>query len=217
MKIDLIDAWRAPGGSAVPLAAADQADWLSASGAGLGGLLVPFTVYCMDLVGLVALLVSLVAVVVSARLAITQNSMQKHANTIPSMDLLLGEFRSEEFWRSYNYVCTELADQDSGRGIAGLPAEARSHVYSVCYLFQHLGDLVRLGVVDERAILSTLRFRVIQVWAAVEPFVVQERRVNPAAGPNTLRLLEAFAARAEILPAESYSNAIEVWLSRPMR
>lgn len=171
----------------------------------------------MDGLSVAALLISLAAIALSTYLALKQNLTQRQANTIPALSLLLNEFRSSRFWESYEYVCNELENHQPEGGIAGLPNEARTHVYNVCYLLQHIGDLARLGVVSERGLLSTLRFRVIRVWKAVKPFVVEERVKNASAGPDNFRLLEAFAARAEMIPETSYSEVVQQWRARRLR
>jgi hypothetical protein len=170
----------------------------------------------VDVLSISALLLSLLALAVSTRLAVKQQAMQRHANTLPALSLLLAEFRSANFHESYEYVCSRLQEHPAECGISGLPREARRHVYAVCYLYQHLGELVRLGVVNERELLIPARNRLTAVWSAVQPFVLSERANKLVAGPDVLRVLEVFAERAQALPPDSYARALHHWRSRPL-
>lgn len=170
----------------------------------------------MQILNAVAITLSLVALLVSTRLNSRRNSFARHANSLPALQLLLAEFRKPSFHENYNFVCNDLPARSADGGISGLSLDERQKLYDVGYLFQHLADLCRRDVVDEGEVMATLRYRVQRVWEALEPFVEAERRLNPAAGPDTFRLLEAFAARALKYPQNGYASAMEAWLRSPI-
>jgi hypothetical protein len=160
----------------------------------------------MDL-NILALVLSVAALLASTYLAVRQGELMRRANFVPAYMQLLNEFRSLEFNRNYEYVVTRLHEHDPALGISGLPEDARRALYDVAYFYQGFGALRLIRVVDDQ-ILAALHLRIMRVWAAVEPFVVRERELNGATGVYLMRILEDFATDAAKIPFESVDRML---------
>jgi hypothetical protein len=111
----------------------------------------------VNVLSISALLLSLLALAVSTRLTIKQQAIQRHANTLPALAMLLAEFRSADFHESYEYVCARLEEHPADCGISGLPPEARRHGW-----LEPAADARRRRVVPRHAeILGAVRLRVV--------------------------------------------------------
>lgn len=148
--------------------------------------------------GIVAIVVSLLALCTSTLLAARQVSLMRRANDIPAVVQLLSEFRSRQFHDDYIYVTTRLrAEHDPQLGITALPDPAKSAVLSVAYYYQNFAFLIGFEILDERKVMAVLRTRIIDTWSAIGPYVLAERTKNP---PTFLTMLEALAERASRPP-----------------
>jgi hypothetical protein len=60
---------------------------------------------------------------------------------------------------------------------------------------------MRFGLLDKVKVLPMIRTRIINVWAALEPYVRTERQRQAVVGPITVLIaLEQYAAEARTLP-----------------
>src|SRR3954451_19731960 len=127
--------------------------------------------------GVAALIVSLVALSLSTTLSVVQARLLRDANHIPAVVELLSEFRKPQLHEDYQYVTQKLRREHGPQlGISGLPEPAKSAVISVAYYFQTFAFMVGFGIIDERRLFVTaLRGRVLAVWNAIEPYVEAER------------------------------------------
>ncbi|MFJ3673366.1 hypothetical protein ACIPSE_43625 [Streptomyces sp. NPDC090106] len=142
---------------------------------------------------LLAITVSVAALVASLWFGARQVRTARHANHLPALMDLLSEFRSVRLHDQYQYVCTRLVQEhDPDAGLRGLPHEVREIVYNVAYFFQTLASLYAMGIIDESTATLMVRRRAATVWKALRPFVERERRFEDV-DPNLLSLLEAYA------------------------
>ncbi|WP_051808112.1 DUF4760 domain-containing protein [Actinoplanes subtropicus] len=152
--------------------------------------------------GVAALVVSLLALVISAVFAARQVVLMRNANYVPVLIDLLSQFRSMEFNDNYRFICTRLpVEHDSVGGITGLPDDVREKIYDVAYYYQVFAALTALGVLQDQHIIVVLRDRIIHVWEAIEPFVLVERESAHHTGPFLFRNLEEFAKKAKEMPS----------------
>jgi hypothetical protein len=163
-----------------------------------------------------ALVLSVLALCVSAFLAHRQNSIQKIANNVPALVDILSQFRESHLHESFEYIYAHLPSHDPNEGLTGLPAGVRHRVLDVCYFLQQVACLIILNAVREREFLALFRARTMATWNAVEPFVKREREINPQLGPEFLLVLEVFAAKAAAMPPEIGQDILRKWLDRPM-
>ena len=131
-----------------------------------------------DIVTLVALVVSVLALAVSATLALRQVNLSKSANQLSGVVELTKELRSQSFLDRERYVNTRLReDHPSGVAQTQLPSLAGDNVQVVASLFNSVGILVAFdGALDERIAVSVFGYRAERAWKSLEPFITAERR-----------------------------------------
>jgi hypothetical protein len=128
-------------------------------------------------INVASLLASLLALGVSAYLVIRQSALMRHANEVPLLMEAFKEYRSAEFQRNEYYVVHRLRQaHDPSLGFTGLPEEARIAAQALLAFFNVLGTLVVFDMADEAMIVPFFGFRVKTAWAALEPYIVEERK-----------------------------------------
>ncbi|NRQ34145.1 hypothetical protein HII36_20150 [Nonomuraea sp. NN258] len=134
------------------------------------------------LFNILALMLSLTALVISALIALRQSTTMHHANELSVLVDLAQEFRTVEFQRAESYVIESLAkEQDPSLGCSRLPEEARIAVNAVMTFFSSIGTLVVMNMADEVLVVPLFGYRANRAWKALEPFVMRERELR---GPN---------------------------------
>ena len=152
----------------------------------------------------VAVSVSVLALTVSTLLAVRQLRTNRlsgqdtnHTQVLLSLN---GEYRSDAFQASEEFVLDRLADEyDTELGIGRLPSEARRHVRRVGHYYADYGMLAALPTVDSDRIVGVVHFRVREAWSVLEPFVQAERR---ARGNTYWRYFEHLACLAAVVDKE---------------
>ncbi|MEV5358384.1 hypothetical protein [Streptomyces sp. NPDC052693] len=127
------------------------------------------------MVEIAALVVSVVALMVSGVVSLRQLRLTEHANTLPVLVDLFREHRSVRLARARQFVHEELPGCDLSAGLTGLPEDARDLVRELAWYYDNLGALVAHGVVDIKPVSGYLGGSVISVWEHMEPLVVVER------------------------------------------
>lgn len=156
------------------------------------------------MLGIVAIVVSVISLAVSGSLAARQVQTQRQANHLPAIVGLLAEFRNPQIHDDYNLVTTDLTSKfDPKLGISNLPDDVRRAVLNVTYYYQSFAFLIAFGILDEEKVLAVVRLRLLHVWAAVQPFVIAEREISPF---PVLVMLENLAKSAEELPGHKRSS-----------
>lgn len=157
-----------------------------------------------------AIVVAVVALVISALLASRQLGLLQSANHIPAVIELLTEFRSARFHDNYEKIVTELDRENPAQiGISGLPPDMRAAVLDVAYYFQAFACLIGLGIIDESSTMAMLNRRFVQVWDAIAPYAYVERTM-PGRDGQFLTILEFFAERARETPAGTASRRLRM-------
>ncbi len=131
----------------------------------------------------VTLSTSLTALVISTLLAAhqirTAGRSSHDANITHALLTLNGEYRSDAFRDSEDFVLNRLAAECSPKlGIADLPLEARRHVYRVGHFYADYGMLAALPTYDERRLLAVVHYRAREAWESLEPFLRAERKIR---------------------------------------
>jgi hypothetical protein len=151
-----------------------------------------------------ALSVSVLALSVSTLMAVRQlrttRASGQDSNHTQVLLRLNGEYRSDEFQESEEFVLDRLADEhDPALGIARLPSKARRHVRRVGHYYADYGMLAALPTVDSDRIVGVVHFRVREAWSVLEPYVLAERR---ARGNFYWRYFEHLACLAAVVDKE---------------
>ena len=149
--------------------------------------------------GIAALVVSVIALLMSSTLSARQVGLMRDANHIPAVINLLSEFRQVGLHDDYYFVTERLrSEHDPRLGISELPPEVRKSVVNVAFYFQTFAFLVGFGILDERKLFMTaLRVRIVNVWRSIEPYVLTERSKH---GLDLLAMLEALSGLTESKP-----------------
>jgi hypothetical protein len=162
----------------------------------------------------ISLLISIVSLSAAAYIGVRQYTVQKRANSVPASFEILAQLQRPEFHSNFQFIVEELDNYNPSQGLAGLPLEARVRVYDVCYFLQHVAMLILLDLIDERMFTAYFRARSVTVWGKVEPFIRNERMINPVTGPELLTLFEAFAIKASRITPEVGQIILAKWLAR---
>ena len=141
-----------------------------------------------------SLVVSLLALVVSAGVAIRQLARLRHSNLLPVALDLFREFRTAEFREHLRYLRDDLWEQSppGGLGVVDLSDEARGHLAPVSGYFNNMGVLVANGVVDAELVQSFMGGSIMVAWSRVAPYVEVERQRR--SDPNYALFFEHLAA-----------------------
>jgi hypothetical protein len=167
----------------------------------------------MDVTAVISLVISIISLAAAVYIGVKQYLTQRKANNVPVFELLK-QIEDPTFLDNFDFITGELKDYDPDQGLIGMPAEARKKVLAVCYFFQHLAMIMYLDLIDERVFTAYFRARTVAVWAAVEPFVRKERVLNPATGPEFLKLLEAFVIKAKRNSPEMTEELLNKWIKK---
>lgn len=153
------------------------------------------TVDASLVLGIVATVVSLLALGISSLLSVRQAALMHRANQIPAIIQLLSEFRSHQMHENYEYVTKRLnSEHDPGLGISRLPESTRKVVLDVAYYLQIFAFLIGFEILEEAKVLAVLRNRIVDVWDSLAPYVSVERE---AGSVSILIMFEALAERAK--------------------
>jgi len=123
------------------------------------------------------LAVSLLALIVAA---VTARRQFRHARRTSDfsavLELYLRDVRNKEYQSDQDYVVRRLAEKHApDDGVGGLPKRARHAVWNVAFLYESIGMMYALGVLDRCIALGVFNYRVVQVWEVLRPFVLKER------------------------------------------
>jgi hypothetical protein len=137
-------------------------------------------VSAMELESLVAVVISITAVVVSVVVASRQERLARNAsNALVAIELLDRERRSDEFLESEDFIVNVLSGQyGAERGVSGLPFEARRHVSRIGLFYNNLGQMLAVRAVNRTLLFSTASYRSRQAWLILRPFIEEERRLR---------------------------------------
>lgn len=171
----------------------------------------------MDAATVISLIVSTASLVAAAYVGIRQYTIQRNSNSLPATWELLAQWQKPELIEAFDFIMRELGDYDPDEGLTGLPSEARVKVLNVAYFLQHVALLIILDIIDERSFTTFLRARVVSAWEEAGPFILKERALNPAAGPEFMSLLEAWAAKARLYSPEIGQQILAKWLAKDKR
>lgn len=126
-----------------------------------------------------SLATSIVALVVSVLVAWRQDQKTKSAGDFAAvLEVYLRDVRSKEYQDDQSYVVSQLTldHPQPGITVSGLPERERNAVWNVAFLYESIGMMYKLGVMDRRIAIGLFHFRIIQVWEAITPFVQAERQ-----------------------------------------
>lgn len=145
------------------------------------------------LFNVVALIVAILALVVSSRITLRQTRFMRDASHVDVALEYFREFRSPEFLSSLDYVRTRLHANDPALGLLNLPPESKEHALKVGYFFQSLGFLVKFRVTDADLWITCMGRQITTAWEAIAPYAMTERK-RGVLGVASLHFFEHLAA-----------------------
>ncbi|MEV6491449.1 hypothetical protein AB0M20_22975 [Actinoplanes sp. NPDC051633] len=159
-----------------------------------------------------AIVISVVALSVSAYLAARQTRTAAAGYALPVVLQVFDQFRTPEFFTARQFVYHRLNKEfDPPVALVDLPVEAQTAVRLVAGRYDDLGKLVAHGIVDEDLIIGSNGTATRKVWAAVAPFVLLDRAENNA---TTWCYLEDLARRVERKPPRAVYERLQLDYTR---
>ena len=164
------------------------------------------------LLNILAILLSLSAIIVSAGIAIRQAKYTRQANHVPFAAQILAELRSERFIRDEEFVISALTKECSpDLGISRLPIDVKTRVLNVASYYQTIGALCAYDILDHEMVSYMIGRRVMRAWNALEPFLRVDSE-NEDKGARVYSMFEDLAARSETV--DRLAIAIRLGLQR---
>ena len=128
---------------------------------------------------ILALILSLAALAISAALALRQLRTMQQANLLPVVADFFQEFERQGLLQNFDYVTNELYTEYSpSLGFSRLPEPARTHITCLSNFNESLGMLVAHRVIDERVAISAFGSQCDRAWRLLEPFILREREIR---------------------------------------
>lgn len=132
---------------------------------------------------LATVLMSVLALLVSALLAYRQIGLTVGANHLPVILDAFREIRSVEFQDSQKYIFERLtSEHGSARGYRDIDEPARSHLQAVGSFYDDLGKLVAHKIIDEGVIIGAYGDTIMALWKVIRPYVCRERELRGTRG-----------------------------------
>ncbi|WP_410659598.1 hypothetical protein [Amycolatopsis sp. lyj-112] len=157
---------------------------------------------------LAALLISIMALLVSATAVRRQIRLSRHSNSMPVLVDLFREHRSDYLARARHLVVHELSGDDLRSGLNGLPQDRRLQVRDLLWFYDNLGVFVVHKLIDVPMVAGYLGGSVIDVWEKLMPLIEADRLNRAAAGrADHERWLEYFEYLYNVVVDDKLGNA----------
>jgi hypothetical protein len=128
------------------------------------------------LIALGALAVSVSSLAVSGLISSRQlRSMQGANHVSVAIELLTRDYGRPEFQEMERRVTQDLPGTDKDSSFFELPEPLRSDAYTVATFYDSMAILVYFGFIDEKLVVSTINYRLRQIWSTLEGPIRIER------------------------------------------
>ncbi|MEE4541302.1 hypothetical protein V2S66_04890 [Streptomyces sp. V4-01] len=165
---------------------------------------------------LTAMMISLVALVVSILLTLRQIRLSNGGNHLP---VILEAFKlahdpDSTYLNAEKYLLNDLAREHSvDCGVTELPAPARAYALTIGMFFDDLGKVVAHDIVHQDIVVGSFGPGLVRMWDALAPYVYRQRRTH---GNHFWIYFEDLAVRAATRPSAVVYAALGL-RSRPPR
>lgn len=122
-----------------------------------------------------AIVVSVIALVVSSRWARRQNTVSKLANSVPVLVDLFREHRQKRLRDAGRFIFNDLDKFDLSKGLDGLPDRERDMVLDLAFYYDNLGALIIYDVVSPEPVISYLGGSARLIYTKLKPIIDVER------------------------------------------
>ncbi|HEY6796789.1 MAG TPA: hypothetical protein VI248_19130 [Kineosporiaceae bacterium] len=130
----------------------------------------------------VAVIVSVVALIVSSVSSRRQDRISHGANLMTILGGAFASFRTPAFISAQNYVYYKMGQHDVNLGYRGLPEEIRQDILMVSHFYNDLGRMVAYEALDEDVAVPSFGGALHQSWETLRPFIEKEREFMSAEG-----------------------------------
>lgn len=131
---------------------------------------------------IVALVLSIVAVLVSVLFSYRRETLARHSNTLPVLVNFFSDHRSDRLAEAREFVYKDLSQYDLSQGLAALPEDKQRLVRELAWFYDNLGAMVAHNVVEVGPVSGYLGVSVILSWEKLEPLVQAERAARTPSG-----------------------------------
>ncbi|MEO6700293.1 MAG: hypothetical protein ABI140_08170 [Jatrophihabitantaceae bacterium] len=156
-------------------------------------------------------LLSLVAIVVSVLVARSQSQLARREQLLPVVSEILREAVAPEFRANRNFIVDQLAVDHPQHfdGMRGLPPDASNRARHVMSYMNNVGLLVANESISAQLVSSVMGGSVVNVWAAVAPYVYAER-VLRGDDPNYYGYLEHLAVTVHEIGPDKLATELKL-------
>jgi len=129
-------------------------------------------------IGFLSVLIALSAVAVAVWQVDQSAKNVKKSNSLPALSEVSQEWRSPELRASCVRLLAGLDGRPADGGFDGLPDDLRDSAYEWSFFCEYLGMLIASDLVPEELIISFMGTQIMQVWHALTPHILSERRLR---------------------------------------
>jgi hypothetical protein len=131
-------------------------------------------------VSIASTVIALCALVVSILVSIQQVRQMRRQNLSPVVLGAFKEARTLKWLQARDWILNHLKEEHPADwGVSGLGPAAKGKVRYVGYFYDHLGVLVRQGIVNEDLVIKPFGHGLCEVWNRLEPYISREREREP--------------------------------------
>jgi hypothetical protein len=137
-----------------------------------------------QIVSLISVLLALAAVCVAAWQVRESTRSAEKTNALPIISEVFEHARSSQFNIAIRRILNAKKKYFYRNNFDALPRKYRQDAYQICYFFDYLGTLVLYDIVAADVIIGVLASRLVQVWVAMKPLILNEREYRTSAYPQ---------------------------------
>ena len=131
-----------------------------------------------DAVSILSLVISVIALAITAFVSLRQVALMRHANLLPAFVDLLQEFRSGDLYSHQDFILHELKDHSVEGGYSGLGSDERRSFLIMFDYLSSMACLVSFGIVTVYHIYAMYGYVFQDMWAQMRPFIEKERELT---------------------------------------
>jgi hypothetical protein len=128
-----------------------------------------------------SLMLSLIAIIVAARMSIHQvrqmrhaNEQMHHANELPAFVDLCQEYRSSDLYVIENFILNDLCEYTAEYGYSGLPLAQRKQFLTMLDYMTSMACLEGFDIVEIDHIFAMFGYLFPNMWSKMQPFIKKE-------------------------------------------
>jgi hypothetical protein len=131
-----------------------------------------------DVLSIVSLALSLVAIITAGYISVRQATLMHHANELPAFVDLLQEYRTGDFYVHQYFIINDLKKCSPKNGYSGLTPEQRKHFLIMFDYMSSMACLVSFEIVTINHVFAMYGFLFQDLWSHMRPFVERERELT---------------------------------------